>query len=80
VYNWTPDDYKVSAVMQGYFANFIKTGDPNGVGLPTWPADNSSDDIQTMHIDVNTHAEPDQTEARYRFLDQLFVEDQAKGH
>ena len=43
VYAWTPDDYKVSEVMQGYFANFVKTGDPNGPGLPTWPAANRGD-------------------------------------
>src|SRR5207244_5158015 len=34
VYDWTPDDHKVSKVMQEYFANFIKTGNPNGTGLP----------------------------------------------
>ena len=34
VYAWTPDDDKVSEVMQGYFANFVKTGNPNGPGLP----------------------------------------------
>ena len=34
VYAWTGDDRKVSATMQEYFANFIKTGDPNGPGLP----------------------------------------------
>jgi carboxylesterase type B len=36
VYAWTPDDYKVSETMQSYFANFIKTGNPNGTDLPTW--------------------------------------------
>ncbi|MBD0333243.1 MAG: carboxylesterase family protein, partial [Chitinophagaceae bacterium] len=29
VYAWTKDDYRVSGIMQGYFANFIKKGDPN---------------------------------------------------
>jgi para-nitrobenzyl esterase len=26
VYDWRPEDYKVSEIMQAYFANFIKTG------------------------------------------------------
>ena len=32
VYAWTPDDYKVSKVMQEYFANFIKTGESERQG------------------------------------------------
>ena len=36
VYAWTPDDYKVSETFQGYIENFVKTGDPNGAGLPAW--------------------------------------------
>jgi para-nitrobenzyl esterase len=36
-YAWTPADYKVSETMETYFANFIKTGNPNGVaGVPKW--------------------------------------------
>ena len=34
LYAWTADDYKVSAIMELYFANFIKTGNPNAAGLP----------------------------------------------
>ena len=30
-------DAQVSDVMQGYWVNFAKTGDPNGPGLPAWP-------------------------------------------
>ena len=37
-YEWTADDYKVSETMLTYFANFIKTGNPNGNDLPAWEA------------------------------------------
>jgi len=30
-------DEKVSDQMRGYWANFARTGDPNGEGLPVWP-------------------------------------------
>jgi len=68
VYAWTPDDYKVSQVMQEYFANFIKTGNPNGKGLPNWPKFGEG---QRIVIDVHTRAEADKGRARYEFLDQL---------
>ena len=70
VYAWTPDDYKVSKTMQEYFANFIKTGDPNGKGLPPWPKFAAN---QRLIIDVNTRAEPDKVRARYEFLDQFYI-------
>jgi para-nitrobenzyl esterase len=73
VYAWTPDDRKLSEIFQAYIANFVKTGDPNGAGLPVWPAANKGDDVPVMHLDVDSRAEPDTHRARYLFLDQLYA-------
>jgi para-nitrobenzyl esterase len=36
-WRWTASDRRVARLMAGYWTNFVKTGDPNGPGLPTWP-------------------------------------------
>ncbi|WP_336962505.1 carboxylesterase family protein [Sphingobium aquiterrae] len=33
----TPENMRVAAMMQHYWADFIKTGNPNGAALPGWP-------------------------------------------
>jgi para-nitrobenzyl esterase len=68
-YSWEPADYKVSEVMQKYFVNFIKTGNPNGSGLPKWPAYNSKGKYQRMRIGEDTHAEPEPHRDRFLVLD-----------
>jgi para-nitrobenzyl esterase len=70
VFAWTPDDYKVSDLMQSYFANFVRTGDPNGRGLPKWPAIRG-DVVNVMRIDVKSAAAPDAKRERYLLLDRL---------
>ena len=33
---WTDADYRMADTISSYFANFVKTGDPNGSGLTQW--------------------------------------------
>jgi para-nitrobenzyl esterase len=71
VYAWTPDDQKISETFQAYVVNFVKTGNPNGPGLPNWPATNAGPENQVLRIDVVTKAEPDKYRDRYLFLDRF---------
>ncbi|QNF35850.1 carboxylesterase family protein [Adhaeribacter swui] len=71
VYAWQPEDYKVSETLQSYFADFIKTGNPNGNGLPKWPALTSGKPAPVMYIDVNTRLETDKTRERYLILEKV---------
>ena len=34
---WTPYDFALAEQASSLWANFVKTGDPNGEGLPAWP-------------------------------------------
>ena len=68
-YAWEPADYDVSKTMQAYFVNFIKTGKPDGPGLPPWPAYRPETGYQRMRIDVTSQAEPEPHRDRYLALD-----------
>jgi para-nitrobenzyl esterase len=72
-YSWEPADYEVSKVMQAYFVNFIKTGNPNGPGVPEWPAYRTDNNFQRMRLDVESHAEPEAHRDRYLALDAATV-------
>jgi para-nitrobenzyl esterase len=65
VFDWQPADYLVSEILQAYFANFIKTGNPNGLALPDWPAVTPDQPAAVLRIDVNTRAGTEQHRDRY---------------
>jgi para-nitrobenzyl esterase len=72
VYAWTECDWRVSSMMQEYFANFVKTGNPNGAGLPAWPAANRTPGTPVMRLGVEPRVEPEPHRERYRFLDTVY--------
>ena len=71
VYDWQPEDYRVSTIFQGYYANFVKTGDPNGSSLPEWPTLNNRPERMIMVIDAHTRVEPEPHRERYLAMDEI---------
>lgn len=65
--DWQPEDRETARTIATYFANFVKTGDPNGAGLPAWPEFGKTG--QVMQIDATSKAVPEANRARYEFLD-----------
>ena len=60
-----PKDEAVAKMINTYWANFAKTGDPNGPGLPKWPRyEPSKGEIFDIKLDGSPIAEPDPRKAR----------------
>ncbi len=52
---WEPVDKKLATIMSSYWANFAKTGNPNGKDLPVWDAYNTTSKKVIM-LDVQTES------------------------
>ncbi len=74
-YDWQDEDYAISKLFLTYYANFCKTGNPNGEGLPQWTAitKENLDAAPVMKIDVESKevASPERENA-YRTLEKFY--------
>lgn len=62
------EDYALSDIMVKYWANFVKTGDPNGEGLPKWEMRTDSQ-TKLLRLDTSIEMMEDPNTAIYDVLD-----------
>lgn len=67
--NYDETDKALSDAMLAYYANFIKTGDPNADGLPVWSALSAAPD-QVLELGTQIRTVPDPYRALYPLIDQ----------
>jgi para-nitrobenzyl esterase len=67
------DNRKVSSIFSGYIAQFVKTGNPNGGGLPKWPAVREEQDAPTRQsLGTQTYTFQDRRTAQQAFIQEFF--------
>ncbi|KAB7732431.1 carboxylesterase family protein [Rudanella paleaurantiibacter] len=63
-----PADDELARQMSAYWANFIRTGNPNGTGLPTWPAYSvGSKQVLMLDTQIGAHPLPDSAALDFLF-------------
>jgi len=70
-------DYELSRKMVSYWANFAKTGNPNGEGLPTWE---KMSDYNSPLLELGKEIRPIEEKANraYKILDEWKLREEAK--
>ncbi len=73
-----PKDKEVAQMMNAYWANFAKTGDPNGKGLPQWPAyDPKKNEVFEFKADGSAANTPDLRKARLDVIEKTVTNGKA---
>ena len=63
------EDYKLSEIMQKYWINFAKTGNPNGEGLPKWEKDSAAQG-RVLQLDTTIKMVDDPNMEIYKVIDE----------
>jgi para-nitrobenzyl esterase len=69
---WRPEDRRLSELMQNYWTNFAHNADPNGPGLPPWPAYGARGGWEVMYLSPQSKSEKDSARDRYLFLNSVW--------
>jgi para-nitrobenzyl esterase len=62
----------MSELVMSYWTNFAKTGDPNGAGLPAWPAFGKSSEV-ALFFDPSPSARPIPNLVQLKAFDDYFA-------
>jgi para-nitrobenzyl esterase len=65
--DWQPEDRRTAETMARAFAHFVKTGTPNGPGVPDWPE--FGETRRVMYLDGTSVAGPERHRDRYELVD-----------
>ena len=69
----TPEEKELAKIMNTYWTNFAKTGNPNGKGVPVWPLyDIQKEEILDVDLDGKVVSKPDPRKARFDVIEKAF--------
>ena len=67
------EEKKLAQIMNAYWTNFAKTGNPNGEGLPVWPQYNpQNEEILDVELDGKVIGKKDPRKARLDVIEKAF--------
>jgi para-nitrobenzyl esterase len=71
-WGWTDADRSLQKIVSQYWVNFATNGDPNGTGLPTWPAYVPGTDT-VLQVDKTITSRPLPNQTYYAFWDRFAI-------
>jgi len=71
-------DTKIADAMSSYWVNFAKTGDPNGPGLPKWPAYRAKDEVWMEFGPTEPKTRVELNKAKLDVMDKWYAAQRAK--